>query len=710
MTKLGVYSALFWLGPILLAASTPTVTYGTFFGGTGDSNVATAVAVDTSGNVIVVGYTTSQTLWGTANTFQPTKAAGLPIQGADNTNAFIAKFDPTGKTLLWATFLGGDTYEAALAVAVDPTGNIYITGASGSSNLFRTAIACLGFQLTCSIGPAAPASSSPAQNSFVAKVSPNGTQLLYCIGILGTQSTALAVTSLGEVFVATAGYGAAGDLFLFHLNAAGSALVFGAVLAIGPIGSSIGAISVGPQGNYYLGGSEDVNMPTTSNAFQGSNPNLYLNGDLRTGFVLEFNPPGSQLIYGTWFGPEYSTTTVSGLAANSDGSLYFAGSTNATALQATSGAFQNTPASGYIAKLTPGSPTLDSFSYLPSRPLGLAVGNQPQTAYLLLLSQIIELNVPTLSLASSLSLPEAISQGALTAAALAPPHSLWLVGSCGPCSLGSLISANTSFQTTPQNPSSSAVLIQVADVTPPPSTITAVLDAASYSSGAVSPGEIVSIFGTSIGPTAPAYLALDSTGKVSTSIGGVTVSFSGYPAPLTYVGATQINAIVPYEIAGNSSPFVEVAFGGQTSNAPSLQLAATAPGIFTQNSSGTGPGAILDGNSQLNTQQNPAAKGSIIQIFLTGEGSTNPAQATGAVTPENLTGAGPLTPVPQLAVSVLIGGQPAQVIWDGEAPYLVAGVLQVDAVVPATVSSGANSITVQVGNQISQAGVTVWVQ
>jgi uncharacterized protein (TIGR03437 family) len=667
--------------------------------------------VDSSGDVIVVGYTTSQTLPGTANAFQPTKAAGFP----DNTNAFIAKFDPTGTTLLWATFLGGDTYEAPTAVAVDPSGDIYVAGTSESSNMFQTVISCsppngfdftTPFQQNCSTRPA-PSTQSPIANSFVAKVSSDGTKLLYLLGMIAAGSPALAVSNLGEAFVAVNGFGVAQWLFLFHLNAAGSGLLYGAFIGGGDISynAKVTAVSVDSQGDCYLGGSATINMPTTPNAFQGSNSNANLNQTLPNGFVLEVNPSGSQLVYGTWFGPKYSTTTVSGMAVNPDGSIYFGGSTNATTLQATPGAFQNSPGSGYIAKLTPGSSTLDSFSYLPGVPPGLWNGNQPQAVYFFS-TLVYELNVPTLSLESLLSLPS--FQGSLTAAALAPPHSLWLVGKCSPCSLGSVISTNA-FQKAPQNPSA-AFLIQVTDVTPPPPTITAVLDAASYSSGAVSPGEIVSIFGTSIGPTNPAYLTLDSTGKVSTSIGGVMVSFSGYLAPLTYVSATQINAIVPYEIAGNSSPFVEVAFGGQTSNAPSLQLAATAPGIFTQNSSGTGPGAILNGNSQLNTQTNPAAKGSIIQIFLTGEGSTNPAQATGAVTPENLTGAGPLTPVPQLAVSVLIGGQPAQVIWDGEAPYLVAGVLQVDAVVPATVSSGANSITVQVGNQISQAGVTVWVQ
>jgi len=237
-----------------------------------------------------------------------------------------------------------------------------------------------------------------------------------------------------------------------------------------------------------------------------------------------------------------------------------------------------------------------------------------------------------------------------------------------------------------------------------------VVNAASYLGGPVSPGELVSIFGTLLGPANPAFLTLDSTGKVSTSIGGVTVSFNGFLAPLTYVGSTQINAIVPYEIAGNSSPYVQVNYGGQTSNQFALQLTTAAPALFTQNSSGTGAGAILNQDYSLNTQNNPAAIGTVVQIFLTGEGLTTPAQTSGAVTPVNASGAGPITPAPQQAVSVMIGGQPANLEFAGEAPYFVAGVLQVNARVPATASSGANSITVEVGTQISQSGVTVWVQ
>ncbi|MGO9969923.1 MAG: hypothetical protein ACLPY2_21890 [Bryobacteraceae bacterium] len=78
LTRTWAIAALLALLPLLATASTPVPTYGTYFGGTGDTNVAVAVAVDPSGNVVVAGYTTSQTLPGTAAAFQPTKAAGYP--------------------------------------------------------------------------------------------------------------------------------------------------------------------------------------------------------------------------------------------------------------------------------------------------------------------------------------------------------------------------------------------------------------------------------------------------------------------------------------------------------------------------------------------------------------------------------------------------------------------------------------------------------
>lgn len=237
-----------------------------------------------------------------------------------------------------------------------------------------------------------------------------------------------------------------------------------------------------------------------------------------------------------------------------------------------------------------------------------------------------------------------------------------------------------------------------------------VLSAASNMAGPLAPGEIVSIFGSLLGPATPEFLTLDATGKIKTSLGGVTVSFGSHLAPLAYVGPNQINAIVPYEVAGSPSAAVAVTYEGKTSNKPVLQFVATAPGIFTLNPGGKGPGAILNQDNSLNTEQTPAAAGTVIQMFVTGEGLTTPAQATGTITPLNTTGSGPITPAPQVAVAVWIGGQLAQQWFAGEAPDAAAGLLQVNAEIPASASSGANSITVQVGSAISQNGVTVWVQ
>jgi uncharacterized protein (TIGR03437 family) len=242
-------------------------------------------------------------------------------------------------------------------------------------------------------------------------------------------------------------------------------------------------------------------------------------------------------------------------------------------------------------------------------------------------------------------------------------------------------------------------------------TIAAVVNAASYVyPSAVSPGEIVTIFGTNIGPATPAGLALDpTTGKVATLIGGVQVLFNGVPAPMVYASSTQVSAVVPYETAGVATPPVWIAYAGQTSNAFQLTSAATAPGLFTQNSSGSGPGSILNQDNSVNGPGNPAAKGSIVQVFMTGEGQTSPQGVTGAITAATLPPP-QVTPAPLLSVGVLINGQPALYTYAGEAPGLVAGMMQLNVQIPSSAPSGNLPITVSVGGNVSQNSVTVSVK
>jgi uncharacterized protein (TIGR03437 family) len=203
----------------------------------------------------------------------------------------------------------------------------------------------------------------------------------------------------------------------------------------------------------------------------------------------------------------------------------------------------------------------------------------------------------------------------------------------------------------------------------------AVMNAASYDPSFVAPGELVTIFGNAIGPQQPVGLQLDSSGNVETQSGGVQVLFDSTPAPLIYVSANQVSAIVPYSVAGEDLTQVQVISGTQRSNRVALPVAPATPAIFSADSTGYGQGAILNQDGSVNSQSNPAAAGSVISLFATGGGETNPPDDD-EITPN---GSPPATVLP---VSVTIDGQIAEVEYAGAAPGLVAGVLQVNAKIP----------------------------
>ena len=241
--------------------------------------------------------------------------------------------------------------------------------------------------------------------------------------------------------------------------------------------------------------------------------------------------------------------------------------------------------------------------------------------------------------------------------------------------------------------------------------ITSLKNAATLQPGnAVSPGDIISIFGTNLGPATPATgtsFQLTSSGTVPTTLAGATVMFNNVAAPLLFVSQTQINAIVPYEMASFSTATLTIQFANTTSASFQVQIVATQPGIFSLSQGGSGQGAILNQNSTVNGASNPAAKGSVISIYATGEGQIKPAGTTGCVTSVTPPYAVPVaTPI-----SATIGGVPATLSYNGEAPGLVCGVLQVNATIPATVSSGPQPIVLTVGTGTnSQQTITVAVQ
>jgi uncharacterized protein (TIGR03437 family) len=235
--------------------------------------------------------------------------------------------------------------------------------------------------------------------------------------------------------------------------------------------------------------------------------------------------------------------------------------------------------------------------------------------------------------------------------------------------------------------------------------VSAVVNAASFSASTVSPGELITIFGLNIGPATPQQLTFDSQGKVGTSLGGVTVKFDGAPAPLLYASASQINAIVPFSVAGKSTTFMQVAAPGGNTYSLTLPVSPAAPAMFTAGDAGSGQGAILNSDLSVNSPTHPAARGSTIAIYATGTGVLQPDVDDGTVIPLSN------PPVTAAPASVTIGGQAATVRYNGAAPGLVAGVVQINVQIPSNVTPGAAvPVTLYVGDSVGLNTVMVAVQ
>ncbi|MGO9257220.1 MAG: BACON domain-containing protein [Bryobacteraceae bacterium] len=249
--------------------------------------------------------------------------------------------------------------------------------------------------------------------------------------------------------------------------------------------------------------------------------------------------------------------------------------------------------------------------------------------------------------------------------------------------------------------------VNVAVASIPTPVIAAVQNAASYALGGVSPGENIYIKGTGIGPATLTVAAPSATGPYPTALGNTQVFFGSVAAPVLYVSATATSVMVPYEIAGQPTTNVTVVYQGVTSAPLTYNVVSTAPGIYTLNESGTGPGAILNQNYSVNGPNNPAAIGSVVAVYMTGEGVTSPASTTGGVAPGNGTGLN--HPIP--TVTATVGGMQATVNYAGSAPDIIYGVMQVNLTIPAGVSAGAQPIVISVGSNFpTQTGVTINVQ
>ncbi len=224
-----------------------------------------------------------------------------------------------------------------------------------------------------------------------------------------------------------------------------------------------------------------------------------------------------------------------------------------------------------------------------------------------------------------------------------------------------------------------------------PPAIAAVTNAASYSADAISPGSLVSLFGSNLSPIASSASAT----PLPMSIADTSVSINNVPAPLLYESSGQINVQVPWEVAAGPATVV-VRTRGAKSAPVQITVHAAAPGLFTD---AAGNAAALNGDGSVNSSDKPAAAGSVISVFFTGQGPVVSAVDDGAPPPAGETDSATSAP------SATVGGVQAQITFAGLAP-LFPGVAQMNLKVP-SLASGVYPLIVTIAGKASNAAQLV---
>jgi uncharacterized protein (TIGR03437 family) len=209
---------------------------------------------------------------------------------------------------------------------------------------------------------------------------------------------------------------------------------------------------------------------------------------------------------------------------------------------------------------------------------------------------------------------------------------------------------------------------------PAAGTVTCIANAADYKSNAVAPGEIISLFGTQIGPSSPAVAHPDANGNIGSDLAGFRVLANGLPAPLIYAASSQINLVMPFGASGDKV-HIELYHGTSLMTQFDKFLSPQHGGVFAVGTPLIGQLAALNQNGSVNSSSNPAASGSIISIFATGLGAMTPQLPDGAV---SSVAVNTTVIVPQISVN----RQPSELLYVGNAPTLVQGVVQINLRLP----------------------------
>lgn len=234
----------------------------------------------------------------------------------------------------------------------------------------------------------------------------------------------------------------------------------------------------------------------------------------------------------------------------------------------------------------------------------------------------------------------------------------------------------------------------------PTPAINAVIESATSNTNLyLAAGQLFTIYGLRLGPTTGIVTQFDATGHLPNLVAGMQVTVNGIPAPLLYVSAGQINAIVPFELAGQEPARIAVTGNGATSDVSLGTIGNYGPGIFNYAVGTVGTpeyyAAMLNADGTVNSATNPAKSGTNVTIFATGTGATNPAGSDGAQS-------GLPLKRPVWPVTVVVANQKITPLYAGTAPTEVEGVTQINLTLPdlSGVGGSAASIGIEMGTGI----------
>ncbi len=324
----------------------PVLSYATYYGGTGMSDV-TSLAVDTSGDLYVAGWTES---------LNAQIAAPIQASNGGGVDAFVAKLNPSGSALLYATYIGGSGDDRAAGIAVDSSGEAYVAGSTASANF--------------PVVNAASSKLAGGHDAFALKINSVGNLLVYSTYLGGTNTDygyAIAVDSSGNAYIAgdtlsanfpissgaaQTNFGGDQNVFVTKLTSAG-AISYSTFLG-GSGTDHAGGIAADSSGNAYVaGGTTSTNFPV-ADAIQSTN------GGGQDAFLTKLNSAGSQFLYSTYLGGNGGGSgapeEANAVAVDSSGNAYIAGTTNSTNFPVTAGAFQTqftAVQDAFVAKVNP---------------------------------------------------------------------------------------------------------------------------------------------------------------------------------------------------------------------------------------------------------------------------------------------------------------------------------------------------------------------